>query len=351
MAGWTYWRVITPFFYEDRYYVVKNISRLWSSQINRSRRSRIFCDRCLLSFGGKVGFDRHTLTCCPAEDLSECTGINKGMDFFEVSYEGCRENTDFSFEVSLKKYQENTDLLREIIGRDGYKNLDIFQVAYLDSVGWDFDGEAPDRELLSGMDSPFVETLLVYHKKLYPPWEPRKKSKSMELFKIAEKEYLDSLGPKEPEPVKFPNKHFCSEGRKHCLVEVDGQRTCNDCGLVVGPTHYVSEYGCWDRAIMKRPCKEATSYSKVVGFIKSKGVSSDDLFGRRASEVIEKIVSACDAEKPKGKRLPNLNILSYQVCKFLGVEIDKTLLNIPKGKVPNDRCRKLFQKMGLEYVE
>ena len=47
VAGWTYWRVITLFFYEDRYYVVKNISRLWSSQINRSRRSRIFCDRCL----------------------------------------------------------------------------------------------------------------------------------------------------------------------------------------------------------------------------------------------------------------------------------------------------------------
>ena len=25
VAGWTYWRVITLFFYEDRYYVVKNI--------------------------------------------------------------------------------------------------------------------------------------------------------------------------------------------------------------------------------------------------------------------------------------------------------------------------------------
>ena len=34
----------------------------------------------------------------------------------------------------------------------------------------------------------------------------------MELFKIAEKEYLDSLGPKEPEPVKFRNKHFVPRG-------------------------------------------------------------------------------------------------------------------------------------------
>ena len=258
---------------------------------------------------------------------------------------------DSSFGMALKKYRENTDLFRGLREGGKCKGLDILEISYLDSIGWDFDEGAPDRELLSGMDSPFVKTLLVYHKKLYPPWEPRKKSKSMELFKIAEKEYLDSLGPKEPEPVKFPNKHFCSEGRKHRFVKVDGQRTCSDCGLVVGPVHYVSDYGCWDRAIMKRPYKEATTYSKVIGFIIRKGVSSYDLFGERAFEVINEIVLICDAERPKGKRLPNLNILSYQVCKFLGVEIDKTLLKIPKGKVPHDRCRKLFQKLGLEYVE
>jgi hypothetical protein len=260
---------------------------------------------------------------------------------------------DSPFGMALKKYQENTNLIREIIGRDGYRDLDIIQVAYLDSVGWDFDGGAPDRELLSGMDSPFVKTLLVYHENLYPPWQPKwkEKSKSMELFEIAEKEYLDFLGPKEPEPVKFPNKHFCSEGRKHQFIDINGERTCGECGLVSGPTYYVSDYGCWDRAIMKRPYKEATTYSKVVGFIIRKGVKSEVLFGSGASEVIEKIVSACDAEKPKGKRLPNLNILSYQVCKWLGVEIDKTLLKIPKGKIPHDRCRKLFQNLGLEYVE
>ena len=126
--------------------------------------------------------------------------------------------------------------------------------------------------------------------------------------------------------MEFPNKHFCSEGREHRFVEVDGERTCNECGLVSGPTHYVAEYGCWDRAIMKRPYKEATTYSKVVGFIKRKGVILYDLFGERSFEVINEIVLICDAEKPRGKRLPNLNILSYQVCKWLGVEIDKTLL-------------------------
>jgi hypothetical protein len=150
--------------------------------------------------------------------------------------------------------------------------------------------------------------------------------------------------------MEFPNGHFCSEGRKHLFVEVDGMRVCEDCGLEVGPTHYVSEYGCWNRAIMKRLYK-ATTLSKVCGFIKRKGVTSYDLFGERSFEVINKIVLICDAERPEGKRLPNLNILSYQVCKWLGVEIYMTLLKIPKGKIPHDRCRKLFQKIGLEYVE
>jgi hypothetical protein len=109
VAGWTYPKVVTLFFYGARYYVVRNISRLWSGQINRSRRSRIFCDRCLLSFGGKVGFDKHILICR--------TGINKGMDSSEVSYEGCREKTDFPFEVSLKKYEENMDLYSKTIKR------------------------------------------------------------------------------------------------------------------------------------------------------------------------------------------------------------------------------------------
>ena len=40
------------------------------------------------------------------------------------------------------------------------------------------------------------------------------------LFRQAEKEYLDLLALRKPmkEPMKFPNKHFCSEGHKHQLT-------------------------------------------------------------------------------------------------------------------------------------
>jgi hypothetical protein len=151
---------------------------------------------------------------------------------------------DNAFGKSLKKYQENMDLFLETIKRSGYKNMNTIYVAYLDSIGWNFDGPAPGRELLYGMDSPLAKTLSAYHKELCPPWESRKRSKNMKLFDIAEKEYLDSLGSKEPEPVEFPNERFCSEGRKHQFIDIDGERTCCECGLMVGRTPYVSEYGC-----------------------------------------------------------------------------------------------------------
>ena len=169
----------------------------------------------------------------------------------------------------------------------------------------------------------------------------------MELFDIAEKEYLDLLASKEP--VKFPNKHFCSEGRKHQLIDIDGERTCRECGLVVGRTRYVPEYGCWDRAIMKR--KPATIDSKVYSFVKRKGVSGYELFGKGSSEIINKIVVVCEAEESKGKRLPNLNIIIYQVCKRLGVEVNMSLLKIPKEKAPHNRCKKIFRALGWDYVE
>jgi hypothetical protein len=65
VSGWKYWRIVTLFFHEDRYYVVKNVSRLWSSQISRSNKSRIFCDRCLSSFHSTNGFDKHFTVCYP----------------------------------------------------------------------------------------------------------------------------------------------------------------------------------------------------------------------------------------------------------------------------------------------
>jgi hypothetical protein len=65
------------------------------------------------------------------------------------------------------------------------------------------------------------KALLEYIERPALGWEPKRKekSKSMEIFEIAEKEYLDFIGPKEPEPMEFPNGHFCSEGRKHRFVE------------------------------------------------------------------------------------------------------------------------------------
>jgi hypothetical protein len=182
-------------------------------------------------------------------------------------------------------------------------------------------------------------------------WESRmeRKRKIMKNFRIAEKEFLDSLGPKEPEPVEFPNKHFCSEGRKHQLIDIDGGRTCHECGLIVDRTHYVSGYGCWDRAIMRS--KPATLESKVYGFIKRKGVSEYELFAKGSSDVINRIVAVCESEKPKGKGLPNLNIISYQVCKRLGVEAGWSLLKIPRCKAPHNRCRKIFEALGWDYVE
>ena len=177
--------------------------------------------------------------------------------------------------------------------------------------------------------------------------EPRKCSKDMKLFDIAEKEYLDFLASKEP--VEFPNERFCSEGCEHQFIGINGKRTCCKCGLEVGRTSYVSEYGCWDRAIMKR--KPATIDSKVYGFIERKGVSGYELFGKGSSEIINKIVVVCISEEPNGKRLPNLNIISYQVCKRLGVEADWSLLKIPKGKAPHNRCRKIFETLGWDYVE
>jgi hypothetical protein len=224
------------------------------------------------------------------------------------------------------------DLLLETIKRTNYKDMNIIYVAYLDSIGWNFDGPAPGREVLYGMDSPLARTLSAYHKGLRPPRGPEKRSRNMELFKIAEKEYLDSLGPKEPGPVEFPNECFCSEGCEHQFIGINGKRTCCKCGLEDGPTHYVSGFGCWDRAIMRS--KPTTVESKVYGFIKRKGVSGYELFGRGSPYVVNRIVSVCESEKSDGGRLPNLNIISYQVCKRLGVEADWSLLRILRGRFP-----------------
>jgi hypothetical protein len=275
------------------------------------------------------------------------------MDFGEVPYEEIQEDLYTPLEISIGKFNRNMKLFWEIIMREEYKDLCFIQVAYLDSVNWDFDGEVIDAKLLSGLNDICKTRKKEFMKYLQNPaigWGSgmERKRKIMKNFRITEKEYLDSLGPKEPETVKFPNKHFCSEGRKHQIIDIDGERTCRECGLMVGRTRYVPEYGCCNRAIMRS--KPATIESKVYGFIKRKGVSGYELFGRGSSDVINRIVAVCESEKPKGKRLPNLNIISYQVCKRLGVEVNMSLLKIPMCKAPHNRCRKIFETLGWDYV-
>ena len=90
-----------------------------------------------------------------------------------------------SFEVSVGKYYQNMDLFREIIGRDGYKDLTFLQVAYLDSISWDFDKGVLDRELISSLNSLCNnKALLECIKRPALGWEPKRKekSKNMELF-------------------------------------------------------------------------------------------------------------------------------------------------------------------------
>ena len=70
------------------------------------------------------------------------------------------------------------------------------------------------------------------------------------LFRQAKKEHSDLLASEEP--VEFPNKHFCSEGRKLQLVPINWEWTCRECGLIIGKVHGPCyDYDCWDSAIMR----------------------------------------------------------------------------------------------------
>ena len=168
----------------------------------------------------------------------------------------------------------------------------------------------------------------------------------MDLFEIGTEE-SDSIQHTDEE---VPNRKFCFEGLKHQFINIGGERMCNECGLVSGPAPYVSEYGCWNRARMDGPDRSSVTF-KFDSFCQRKNTTAFYLFGVRTREVVENIEKICDAEKPKGKRLPNLNILIYQVCKRLNVEIDESLLKIPKGKIPHDRCKRIFETLGWDYFE
>ena len=82
-----------------------------------------------------------------------------------------------------------------------------------------------------------------------------------------------------------------------------------------------------------------------------KSITYYDLSAHERRLIIDDIYKVRDAEKPEGKRLPNLNILTYQICKRLNIKMDEKLLKIPESKVSHDRCRKVFRTLGWEYTE
>jgi hypothetical protein len=88
---------------------------------------------------------------------------------------------------------------------------------------------------------------------------------------------------------------------------------------------------------------------KFNSFCQRKGITPSYLFRAKTYEAFGDIEKICDAEE--GKRLPNLNILNYQVCRRHDIEIDESLLKIPEGKVPHNRCKKIFKTLGWDYIE
>ena len=179
-----------------------------------------------------------------------------------------------------------------------------------------------------------------------------KRQKNMELFRTAEKEYLEYVKQQsgaqaceQQADTEVPNQQFCFRGLKHQCIDIGGERTCNECGLVFGSTPYVTPY-----AGVNSPEKSSVSF-RFDNFCQKKNITAYGLLRGRTREVLEIIEKVCDAEKPRGKRLPNLNSLTYQVCRRLDVEIDESLLRISKGKIPHDRCKGIFKTLGWEYIE
>jgi hypothetical protein len=123
------------------------------------------------------------------------------------------------------------------------------------------------------------------------------------------------------------------------------------------------EYGCQSKTSTRNPSK-TTAKNTVVkdlnmsdidfryeGFCKRMGITCSMLLVKDRNRIMEDIKKVYDPEEPKMKSLPNLNILTYQACKRLNITMDEKLLNIPVSRAPHDRCRKVFQTLGWEYIE
>ena len=174
----------------------------------------------------------------------------------------------------------------------------------------------------------------------------------MDLFRQAEKEYLDLMGIKgvDKQPnVEASDQQLSFKGRKHQFVNLSGVMTCDSCGLETNPV-FVPVYNCWDTAIPRGQDKSSISH-RYGNFCRRRNITDFVLSGGDKFEIIKNIEEVYNAEESKGSRLPNLNILTYQICKRLDIEIDETLLKIPKSKASHNRCKKIFQTLGWEYIE
>ena len=182
----------------------------------------------------------------------------------------------------------------------------------------------------------------------------RKHQKYTYLFRQAEKEYLDLTGIKgvdKQSNVEASDQQLCFKGRKHQFVNLSGVMICHSCGLE-NYRLFVPEYNYWDAAIPRGQNKSCISH-RYGNFCRRKNITDFVLSGKEKYEIVKNIKKVYDAEEPKGSRLPNINVLTYQICERLDIEleIDETLLKIPKRKASHNLCKKIFQALGWEYIE
>ena len=133
---------------------------------------------------------------------------------------------------------------------------------------------------------------------------------------------LDLMGIKgvDKQPnVEASDQQLCFKGRMHQFVNLFEVMTCDSCGLETNPV-FVPGYNCWDTAIPRGQDKTSISY-RYENFCRTRNITDFVLSGRDKFEIIKNIEEVYNAEEPKGSRLPNLNILTYQICKHLTVNI------------------------------
>ena len=116
--------------------------------------------------------------------------------------------------------------------------------------------------------------------------------------------------------VEASDQQLCFKGRKHQFVNLSGVMTCDSCGLETNSV-LVPGYNCWDTAIPRDQDKSSISH-RYKNFCRRRNITDFVLSGDKF-KIAECIREVYNAEEPKGSRLPNLNILTYQMCKRLNM--------------------------------